>query len=329
MNVCAITHKTRLPPCVSLQIPKYSYLRDFLNNETSMSHDKNISHIIKCINVNDGIEIKENSCISCMYCLFTCPENRIKVKKDLSLIARCSNFEVDKDRNFDITFLSGFFNGELVNLPKTRLPKLGVHYKTFEDFTSVDETKNISVWGAGVLRFLMQETLPRVALEVGMQIASRDRGGRLDIVTLSKNRLFVAEAKVSFKKMIEEGRYLAQLTAYENELSSIVPLTSPNVLYNKFLLIGGPESDLLPDSHPECTSNVGHQSKTFYKNLLDHELFFISANALLCLGLLKVFKGNDYSLDLLAEKIFQKDAVGLLSNGIIVHDGHNFRIRAL
>jgi hypothetical protein len=58
-------------------------------------------------------------------------------------------------------------------------------------------------------------------------------------------------------------------------------------------------------------------------------LFFISANALLCLGLLKVFKGNDYSLDLLAEKIFQKDAVGLLSNGIIVHDGHNFRIRAL
>lgn len=329
MNVCAIKHNTRLPPCVNFQTPKYSYLKDFLNNEASKSQNKNISHIIKCINVNDGIEIKEANCINCMYCLFTCPENRIKVRKDLSLIARCSDFEIDKDRNVDITFLSDFFSGQLVELPKIRLPKPGVHYKTFEDFTSVDETKNISVWGAGVLRFLSQEAQPRVALEVGMQIADRDRGGRLDIVTLSKNRLFVAEAKVSFKKMVEEGRYLAQLTAYENELSSIVPSTSPNILYNKFLLIGGPESDLLPDSHPECTSKVGYQANTFYNNLLNHGLFFISANALLCMGLLKIFKGNEYSLDSLAEKVFQKNAIGLLSNGLIVYDGDSFTVTTL
>ena len=329
MNVCAIPHNSSLPPCVSFQTLKYSYLKDFLNDETSKSKDNIISHIINCISVNDGIEVKKTNCISCMYCLFTCPENRIKVKRNLSLIAKCSDFEIDEDRNVDITALSGFFSGELVELPKIRLPKQGVNYKTFEDFTSVDETKNISVWGAGVLRFLMQEIQPRVALEVGMQISNRDRGGRLDIVTLSKNRLFVAEAKVSFKKMVDEGRYSAQLTAYEDELSSIVPSTSPDISYNKFLLIGGPESDLLPESHPECTSKVGHQANTFYNNLLKHELFFISANALLCLGLLKVFKGNEYSLDFLAEKIFQKNAVGLLSNGLIVSDGDSFVVRAL
>ena len=329
MNKCAISHSSRLPPCVSFQTPKYSYLKDFLNDNTSKSKDNLISHLINCISVNDGIEVKKANCINCMYCLFTCPENRVKVQNDLSLVAKCSDFDQNMDRNIDLKFISEFFRGKLVSLPKIKLLKQGIQYKSFEHFSSVNETKNISVWGAGVLRFLMQEIEPRVALEVGMQIADRDRGGRLDIVTLSQGHLFVAEAKVSFKKMVDEGRYLAQLTAYEDELSSIVPSTSPEVSYNKFLLIGGSESDLLPSNHPECTSKVGFQANAFYNNLIEHGLFFISANALLCLGLLKIFRGDGYSLDNLTDTIFKQNIVGLLSNGLIVYDGENFIVTDL
>ena len=73
-----------------------------------------------------------------------------------------------------------------------------------------NETKNISVWGAKVIEFLAKENNPRIALEVGMKIESRNRGGRIDICVLSGNNLFLVEAKVSFQRMIDENRYFTR-----------------------------------------------------------------------------------------------------------------------
>ncbi|NRP52358.1 MULTISPECIES: hypothetical protein [unclassified Marinobacterium] len=324
MNNCKYKYIDSLPPCINFKTPKYSYLNDFLENKSTRTQKNMITHSINCIKkVDGGIEIKETNCISCMLCLFNCPGNLIQLKDNLNLIAKCDSY--GQDVNLHNSSLQ-LFNGELIELPKILTLNPAIKYKKFEDFTAVDETKNISIWGAGILRFLMSEQNPRLALEVGMQIKNRDRGGRLDIVAMSQNQIFVAEAKVSFQKMIDEQRYLAQMLAYEDELSEAIPSHNTTINFHKFLLIGGNESDLLPPAHLECTSNTGNQAATFYKNIDEHEIFFISANALLCLGLLKIMSGNKLSLDYLSEKIFVKNAVGLLSNGLIVKTGDTFKI---
>jgi hypothetical protein len=113
----------------------------------------------------------------------------------------------------------------------------------------------------------------------------------------------------------------------EEELKSSTIETT--IGYYKFLLIGGPESDLLPNSHINCTSNVGNRSKTFYETLIRNNFIFISSNALLSLALLKLFKGDQYSIENIYKKIFKEGVLGLVSSGIIFYDGTDVSILPL
>lgn len=155
---------------------------------------------------------------------------------------------------------------------------------------------------------------PRVALEVGLQIIQRDRGGRLDVTLLNtKDKfLFVAETKVDFAHMMREGRYESQMVAYETELRQV----PDNIKRAKFLVIGGKESDLLPCSITGSTA--GPKGKLFYEVLRKHGLFFFSANALLALGLMKLYVSiKSYSLENLYKIMVDKNYVGILSSGVI------------
>jgi len=83
-------------------------------------------------------------------------------------------------------------------------------------------------------------------------------------------------------------------------------------------MIGGNESDLLPSNHPDCTSNVGNKSDNFYDTMRKHKFFFISANAMLSLGLMKLFVSYDkYNLENLFPLITNPEYVGLLSSGLV------------
>ena len=117
--------------------------------------------------------------------------------------------------------------------------------------------------------------------------------------------------------MLDEGRYISQLLAYEEEIVSTLKDILSDVTHYKFLLIDGAESDLLPQHHPACTSKTGNLSDKFYQSVIDNHFFFISANALYSLGLLRLFKGDSYSIEDLAGTIFAKDNIGLLSSGLI------------
>ena len=150
-----------------------------------------------------------------------------------------------------------------------------------------------------------------------MVIQTRDRGGRLDICLLSDKHLIIAETKVSFRKMMQENRYLAQMLAYQDEIENIISETQSELIHYKFLLIGGAETDLLPDNHSNCTSREGNQAAIFYDNLKRHNLFFISANALLLLGMLNLLKKNNYSIENVLNKIMQNNNFGLLTCGVI------------
>ncbi|MBS1578314.1 MAG: hypothetical protein JST29_01585 [Bacteroidetes bacterium] len=323
---CLYNYNTILPPCIVLRVYKYSYLKDFLSDKSGKAIDLSVALKIDCIEFKgDHIDIKNDNCINCMFCVFGCPGNNIEIKNDFSLRAMCSNFLIDYDDKLGHHVLDNLFNGTFLSLPIIRLNQFRVKYNSFKEFTEKDETTNIAVWGANILKYLSISNDPRIALEVGMIINTRDRGGRLDICLLNNDLLFVAEAKVSFDKMMNENRYVAQLKAYEEELQAAT--LDSTYKHFKFLLIGGTESDLLPQEHASCTSKVGNRAQQFYSSIVDNNFFFISANALLSLSLLKLFKGDEYSIENIYTKYFSKDSIGLLSSGLIVNNNGTIEIK--
>jgi hypothetical protein len=83
-------------------------------------------------------------------------------------------------------------------------------------------------------------------------------------------------------------------------------------------LIGGNETDLLPQSHSDCTSRKGDKAIKFYDTIKECNFFFISANAMLALGLMKLFVSYEkYNLENLYHIIINPKYVGLLSSGVI------------
>lgn len=73
--------------------------------------------------------------------------------------------------------------------------------------------------------------------------------------------------------MLDEGRYISQLLAYEEEIVSTLKDILSDVTHYKFLLIDGAESDLLPQHHPACTSKTGNLSDKFYQSVIDNHFF--------------------------------------------------------
>ena len=303
-------------PCVYLFMYKYSYLSDLISNERHEIGEVpySVPLRIKCLkrseNSSSKFSIKDECCINCMFCVFGCIGNRILLSNSYHPQKFCydlseTEFSMLEER------ASSLFKGEFIKLPKVPISQFTVKYKSFEEFTSTDETRNIAVWTANAMKFLSSSLEPRISLEVGLQIRQRNRGGRLDVclLNLKDKFLFVAETKVDFDHMIKEGRYEAQMIAYETELGQI-----PKELKRaKFLVIGGDESDLLP-----C--NINPHAKLFYDVLRKHKLFFVSANALLALGLYKLYVSNNYTLESLFHIMTNEQYLGLLSAGVVTRD---------
>lgn len=311
-------------PCFSIQMFKYSYLPDFLEDKKKYTCPKQYSIPLKieCVKpkANEGFEVQESRCINCMFCVFGCTGNRIRINKTIHPEEFCYDITKEELRSLQDDFLVKLFNGEFVKLPKVPLSQIKVKYRSFKEFTSVDETTNIAVWTANAMKFLSTSLEPRVALEVGVDITDRDRNGRLDVTlyNIKDNFLFVAEAKVSFEAMMADMRFEAQLLGYESELRKN---SKDGLMMCKFLVIGGDEMDLLPSNDSRCKSR--NKSLEFYDILKKRNFFFISANAMLALGLMKMFVSqNNYSLENIYKVITDDRYLGLLSCGVVTREGN-------
>ena len=327
MKKCLYEYKDR-PPCLILKTKKYKNIFGFIDDAIEGTIiDNTIIHELKCINLKDTvIEVNDSKCINCMFCITLCPDHLMKIDKDYFLASKCSNFNIEKDKSIDKSLSENFFKNELVCFPKKINISAEKHYESFEAFTQVKEVQNISVWGANLLKFLSKDVKAEVTIELPLSIKNRSRDGRIDIVLNSKDLIIFCEAKVSFKKMREEGRYVSQIISYEEQYKNLLLENKIKKKYHQFLLIGGNETDLLPEDHSKCTSIIGNQSKEFYKNLIDHKIQFISANALLCLSILRLKSKNNYNIDYVINKFLDKDIVGLLSCGFIKRDNNRFKI---
>lgn len=328
---CPFNKQNNLPPCLSLHNKKWGYLKNFLQNDYKNADYISIIPILKCLNIVDGhIKIDQSKCIKCLFCVANCPENLISIGEDFILIEKCSEF--DGKIEIENGIVNKFFRGELIEIPYLKKISNQNKYKTLEEFAKVNETQNIAIWGASLIKFLSNDPKCRLGLEIKMIIQSRDRGGRLDICLYSNDEyLFAAETKVSFRKMMQENRYVSQMISYKEEIkNNLKSLNLEKIKNFEFLLVDDKESDLLFSSHPKCTSKVGNQADLFYQNLVDHKLFFISATALWALMLKKLIIDKEkYSLEKILSKIIVNDNYGLISSGVITKSGNSFEVKDL
>jgi NAD-dependent dihydropyrimidine dehydrogenase PreA subunit len=141
---CLYNYDTKLPPCVILRVFKYSYLHDFINDHKTKTSDYAIALKIDCIEfTGDHINIKNDNCINCMFCVFGCPGNNIAITTNFSLKAMCSNFNDDYDQKLKNNIIDSLFQGSFIELPNVKLSQFKIRFNSFSDFTSKEETTNM------------------------------------------------------------------------------------------------------------------------------------------------------------------------------------------
>ncbi|MBO3323108.1 hypothetical protein JJB67_12325 [Clostridium perfringens] len=291
---------------------KYKDIENFFNNNPLSNKSINYSLIFQC----NGITTESNNKVSlnnnCFNCLFCMLKNKDITKEFLE-----KNHQI-------IELLDSSFSGELIEIPKAK-NKIKNKYYSFEKFTEINETKNIQPWANGIISNLASERF-RTSMEINIPNADYDRDGRLDIGAINTNYFLGVECKISLEETLKDQRFIEQFEKYSKEIKYLSQKN--NIDYNLILLIGGNESDLLPYTHPECTSKVGNKSIQFYDLIKQYNIKFMSANALWLLCLNNLLNQHKYYLDLIIPKIFSdKETLGLLSCGKIMLSNDSILIK--
>lgn len=315
-----------LPPCLIFTHKTYKNLSKFLDsNDAGKDKDELLSNEIDCISYSkklNTVSINQDQCITCGSCVFSCPGGLINFTDELKAYSSCSGYK-GRSRKELINI-----QDNLINFSGNNLDSLNSRYKSFEKFTGVKETTNISVWSGNVAKYVFGNQA-RIGLEIPLTIDGRDRNGRLDVCVLTKDALIVMEAKIGLKKLMAEGRYEAQILAYEEELSGLKLKENFAVESIKLLLVGDDEKDLLPQDHDLCTSKVGNLSGLFYKSILTHRIQFISARGLLAFAMSKLISPEKNVDRFFIDTFIDPNTVGVLSNTVIKRDGDRIYMKPL
>ncbi len=225
-----------------------------------------------------------------------------------------------------ISDIDTFFKGRAVKIPEFNYLSEFNNINRFEDFTSRNEVKNISLWALSCLRKISHGADIRLGKELEIIQTKNPRDGRLDVVVLNDSSILIIESKISLSSLLSEGRFRYQIPSYEKECNKIVNSYDlshkSNHKISIFLLIGGEETDLYPPMHEDCTTGqVGDISKIFYDNLSKYNIKFISANALWALANYSILKDKKINWsDLLPSFFEDKNVIGLLSAGKVIKD---------
>ena len=310
-----------------LNIPKYTKFKNFLENNV----DKEIlwpacdNQDIGALEVDQkNVLINLQKCIGCLMCLSTDKElKELELNPNDIIKSMYPENIAKKIKDKDI------FDGSIFHFPYFKDRKTN----SFNQFTSHKETTHISLWSTTILNFLSSDKNSRMGKEIEIMKMDNPRDGRLDVCIDSNETVFVGEAKVDLNSAITENRYRVQVPSYEKECQRFIDEFNNKYKKNKelfiSLIIGGEETDILPESHPECSSISGGKSKRFYQDLLKHEIKFISANTLLLMSLSSMYHKKKICWDLLFPKIFRKGVIGLLTAGIVVEESGKVVIKPL
>ena len=94
---CPHTYQTSLPPCISLGVIKYNYLKDLLNNNKGSNQELMIAHSIECIEFkNKAIDIKNGTILD--YTMLT-----VKVSEPMGINPNKFNDIIGMKVSYDIS----------------------------------------------------------------------------------------------------------------------------------------------------------------------------------------------------------------------------------
>lgn len=310
--------------CYVFTTARFKSLPAFINNQTGGNASFTIAGNgnIECMDiVGPPIQVqpKITMCINCMFCVFGCPGSKFSVSKTYEISSHCNDNSGDSDWGPIPEKVNRAFKGNLLTdgdfQSANFFNPLG-RYQGFADFTSVDETKNIAVWLANTVKFLLGGN-SRVSLEIPIDIPGADRNGRLDVTGLKDKYLIACETKTTLKDLMSDKRFVEQMSGYEKKL---LEETGPKgIRYKQYLVIGGPETDLLPPEDPRSTSILGNESELFYKLLNNHRIQFISAKVFLLLGMKALLQSEPYELENELNNLLGPKQAGLLTSGAVDH----------
>lgn len=225
-------------------------------------------------------------------------------------------------------FASGMFCGRSVTIPNFNISSNSFnHYSRFEDFTSRDEVRNLSLWSISCLKNLSFDKNVRLGKELEIIQNNNPRDGRLDVVALCDEQFLVFEVKVGLSSLLKEGRYKYQIPAYVKECVNLIKndnyQNENNQRIDVILLIGGEETDVYPSEHPDCTTGqVGNISKIFYDSVKEYGFKFLTANALWSItAYSEIMYTKIYWTKIITELLSDDQNIGLVSGGVVRREG--------
>ena len=308
--------------CYVFSPGRYKSLPAFLNNDCSGTASFTIagSGNLECMDIlGDPIQARPNAskCVNCMFCVFGCPGHKFTVSETYEISSHCNDSVDTSDWGPLPENVKRAFKGNLLNendfQNATFFNPLG-RYQGFDDFTSIDETKNIAVWLGNTIKFLLGPS-SRVSLEIPIDIPGANRDGRLDVSGIISDFLIACETKTSFKDLMSDKRFVEQMSGYDKKLTEE---TSPKgIRYKQFLVVGGAETDLLPPGDPTSTTTLGNDSDLFYRLLKEHKIQFVSAKAFLLLGMKALLEKDTFQLENELNRLLPENVLGLLTSGSI------------
>lgn len=307
--------------------PKYTKFRNFLENKFD-----EIRFWPSCDNQDVGalevdsetVSINTEKCMGCLMCFST--EKQLEnleenPKKILSQIY---------GNDFISKFNSNIFGGGLTNLPYFKNRKTN----TFEEFTSMKETTHLSLWASSVMNFLASSKDSRIGKEIEIMKMDNPRDGRLDVCVDNQNYVFVGECKVDLNSLLVENRFRIQIPSYTRECYRFLNEFNQKHKSHKklmvFLIIGGKETDLLPQHHPHCSSRVGNKAERFYRDLLKFDIKFISANSILVMMFYSLCNKKRLCWDIFLKSLLEdKNFIGLVTGGMIINDNGEIKLKSI
>lgn len=312
-----------------LNRPAYSKFRNFLQGNVVGYEDRLTCDIdIGALEATESsLSINTDRCIACLSCI--CSRRNPFVILSKNILHVLSNIIPDFDILRQKLVKLDILDGELFFTPTKQ--SLTLKIKDFVDYTAKKELEHIALWATIMLKFLASDDEARVGKEIQLANPISPRDNRLDTCCVSKDIILVGETKTDLDSLLQENRYRVQIPSYQKVCEKLV--SEHNRLYGEnkevlvVLVIGGRETDLLPSTHPWCTSVVGGKSLRFYNDIINHNIKFISSNLIWLMALYSLVVGKRLCWDILLPSIFSNQhMLGILSCGQVVQSGSQIRV---
>ncbi len=325
-------------PFCAISIPQYSNRPAYskFNNFLLGKVDKYESRLTCDMAINalvakeDGLNIDTDRCIACLACLCSRRNPFQLLYSSVTDVLKGIIPTIEQIRKSIYT--DNLFNGELKQIPPKETLSLKIN--SFNQYTAESEVDHIALWSAIMLQFLASDNNAGIGKEIQIANPISPRDNRLDACCLSRDMVFIGETKISLDSLLRENRYRVQIPSYQAVSEKLVQ--EHNALYGQhkktmvLLIIGGRETDLLPYSHPQCTSLVGDRSPRFYHDIHSYNIRFISANLIRTMALYSLIMHKRLCWDPFFSYIFaDPNVLGVLSGGKVVIEGKQIVLKTI